>query len=117
MPRSLRGRLNLLFLVATIPPLVRIRALSVAGSLAHDQGDFLAARPLHDDRAGWNGRPPVTATFPPNTKVPYPSGGAAYDVDFSRVDALRRKYKAKYEAAGTSLTFTAFIADDSIVAK
>jgi pyruvate dehydrogenase E2 component (dihydrolipoamide acetyltransferase) len=35
---------------------------------------------------------------------------SAYDVDFSRVEALRRAHKARYEAAGTSLTYTAFIA-------
>jgi pyruvate dehydrogenase E2 component (dihydrolipoamide acetyltransferase) len=35
---------------------------------------------------------------------------SAYEVDFSRVDALRRQHKARYEAEGASLTFTAFIA-------
>ncbi len=35
---------------------------------------------------------------------------STFEVDFSRVDALRRKHKAAYEAAGTRLTYTAFIA-------
>jgi pyruvate dehydrogenase E2 component (dihydrolipoamide acetyltransferase) len=35
---------------------------------------------------------------------------SAYEVDFSRVVELRRKHKARYEADGASLTFTAFIA-------
>lgn len=35
---------------------------------------------------------------------------SAYEVDFSRVDALRRQHKARYEAAGANLTFTSFIA-------
>lgn len=35
---------------------------------------------------------------------------SAYEVDFSRIDALRRQHKARYEAAGTSLTYTAFVA-------
>jgi 2-oxoglutarate dehydrogenase E2 component (dihydrolipoamide succinyltransferase) len=39
---------------------------------------------------------------------------SAYEVDFSRVDEIRRKYKAQYEAAGTKLTYTAFIAKATI---
>ena len=35
---------------------------------------------------------------------------SAYEVDFSRVEALRRAHKARYEAAGVGLTYTAFIA-------
>jgi pyruvate dehydrogenase E2 component (dihydrolipoamide acetyltransferase) len=35
---------------------------------------------------------------------------SAYEVDFSRIDTLRRQHKARYEAAGTSLTYTAFVA-------
>jgi len=35
---------------------------------------------------------------------------SAYEVDFSRIDALRRQHKARYETAGTSLTYTAFVA-------
>jgi 2-oxoglutarate dehydrogenase E2 component (dihydrolipoamide succinyltransferase) len=34
---------------------------------------------------------------------------SAYEVDFSRVVALRRTHKARYEADGASLTYTAFI--------
>jgi predicted ATPase len=34
--------------VATIRPFVRIRALTAAGGLASDQGDYLAARPLRE---------------------------------------------------------------------
>lgn len=35
---------------------------------------------------------------------------SAYEVDFSRVEALRVRHKAAYEAAGVRLTYTAFIA-------
>ena len=35
---------------------------------------------------------------------------SAYEVDFSRIEALRQQHKARYETAGTSLTYTAFIA-------
>jgi hypothetical protein len=35
---------------------------------------------------------------------------SAYEVDFGRIDELRKKHKAAYEAAGTKLTFTGFIA-------
>jgi 2-oxoglutarate dehydrogenase E2 component (dihydrolipoamide succinyltransferase) len=35
---------------------------------------------------------------------------SAYEVDFSRVDALRQAKKAEYEAVGTKLTYTGFIA-------
>ena len=34
---------------------------------------------------------------------------SAYEVDFSRVDELRRAHRARYEQAGASLTYTAFI--------
>jgi 2-oxoglutarate dehydrogenase E2 component (dihydrolipoamide succinyltransferase) len=39
---------------------------------------------------------------------------SAYEVDFSRIDELRRKRKADYEAAGTKLTFTGFIAKATV---
>jgi 2-oxoglutarate dehydrogenase E2 component (dihydrolipoamide succinyltransferase) len=39
---------------------------------------------------------------------------SAYEVDFGRVDEIRLKYKARYEAAGTKLTYTAFIAKATI---
>jgi pyruvate dehydrogenase E2 component (dihydrolipoamide acetyltransferase) len=35
---------------------------------------------------------------------------SAYEVDFSRIEALRRAHKARYEKEGASLTYTAFIA-------
>jgi 2-oxoglutarate dehydrogenase complex dihydrolipoamide succinyltransferase (E2) component len=35
---------------------------------------------------------------------------SAYEADFGHIDALRRAHKARYEAAGTRLTFTAFVA-------
>jgi 2-oxoglutarate dehydrogenase E2 component (dihydrolipoamide succinyltransferase) len=34
---------------------------------------------------------------------------SAYEVDCSRIDELRRRHKARFEQAGASLTFTAFI--------
>ena len=39
---------------------------------------------------------------------------SAYEVDFGRVDRLRLKKKAEYEAAGTKLTFTGFIAKATV---
>jgi pyruvate dehydrogenase E2 component (dihydrolipoamide acetyltransferase) len=39
---------------------------------------------------------------------------SAYEVDFSRIDAIRRKKKAEYEAAGVKLTYTAFIAKATV---
>jgi 2-oxoglutarate dehydrogenase E2 component (dihydrolipoamide succinyltransferase) len=39
---------------------------------------------------------------------------SAYEVDFSRVDALRAKKQAEYEAAGTKLTYTSFIAKATV---
>ena len=39
---------------------------------------------------------------------------SAYEVDFSRIDQLRSKKKAEYEAAGTKLTYTAFIAKATV---
>ena len=39
---------------------------------------------------------------------------SAYEVDFGRIDALRQKKKAEYEAAGTKLTYTAFIAKATV---
>jgi 2-oxoglutarate dehydrogenase E2 component (dihydrolipoamide succinyltransferase) len=39
---------------------------------------------------------------------------SAYEVDFSRVDAIRQKHKAAYEAAGTKLTYTGFIAKATV---
>jgi 2-oxoglutarate dehydrogenase E2 component (dihydrolipoamide succinyltransferase) len=35
---------------------------------------------------------------------------STYEVDFSRVDVLRKAHRARYEAAGTKLTYTVFIA-------
>ena len=39
---------------------------------------------------------------------------SAYEVDFSRIDALRAKKKAEYEASGTKLTYTAFLAKATV---
>jgi pyruvate dehydrogenase E2 component (dihydrolipoamide acetyltransferase) len=39
---------------------------------------------------------------------------SAYEVDFSRIDQLRLKKKAEYEAAGAKLTYTAFIAKATV---
>jgi 2-oxoglutarate dehydrogenase E2 component (dihydrolipoamide succinyltransferase) len=39
---------------------------------------------------------------------------SAYEVDFSRIDEIRRNKKAAYEAAGAKLTYTAFIAKATI---
>ncbi len=39
---------------------------------------------------------------------------AAYEVDFSRVDALREARKGEYEAVGAKLTYTAFIAKAAV---
>ena len=39
---------------------------------------------------------------------------SAYEVDFGRLEELRKKRKADYEAAGTKLTFTAFIAKATV---
>jgi 2-oxoglutarate dehydrogenase E2 component (dihydrolipoamide succinyltransferase) len=39
---------------------------------------------------------------------------SAYEVDFSRVDEIRRNKKAAYEAAGAKLTYTAFIAKATV---
>jgi 2-oxoglutarate dehydrogenase E2 component (dihydrolipoamide succinyltransferase) len=39
---------------------------------------------------------------------------SAYEVDFSRVDELRKKKKAEYEAAGAKLTYTSFIAKATV---
>jgi pyruvate dehydrogenase E2 component (dihydrolipoyllysine-residue acetyltransferase) len=39
---------------------------------------------------------------------------SAYEVDFSRIDELRKKKKAEYEAAGAKLTYTAFIAKATV---
>ena len=39
---------------------------------------------------------------------------SAYEVDFSRIDQLRLKKKADYEAAGAKLTYTAFIAKATV---
>jgi len=41
---------------------------------------------------------------------------SVYEVNFSRVAALRAKKKAAYEAAGSKLTFTAFIAKAAVEA-
>jgi 2-oxoglutarate dehydrogenase E2 component (dihydrolipoamide succinyltransferase) len=39
---------------------------------------------------------------------------SVYDVDFHRIDELRRRRKADYEAAGTRLTYTGFIAKATV---
>jgi pyruvate dehydrogenase E2 component (dihydrolipoamide acetyltransferase) len=39
---------------------------------------------------------------------------SAYEVNFSRVESLRLKKKAEYEAAGTKLTYTGFIAKATV---
>lgn len=39
---------------------------------------------------------------------------SAYEVDFSRFDAYRKKHKAEYEAAGAKLTFTSLIAKATV---
>ncbi len=39
---------------------------------------------------------------------------SAYEVDLSRVDALRQAKKAEYEAVGTKLTYTGFIAKATV---
>jgi 2-oxoglutarate dehydrogenase E2 component (dihydrolipoamide succinyltransferase) len=39
---------------------------------------------------------------------------SAYEVDFGRVESLRLKKKAEYEAAGTKLTYTGFIAKATV---
>ena len=41
---------------------------------------------------------------------------STYEIDFSRVDSLRLKYKTRYEAAGTRLTYTVFIARATVEA-
>jgi pyruvate dehydrogenase E2 component (dihydrolipoyllysine-residue acetyltransferase) len=39
---------------------------------------------------------------------------SAYEVDFSRIEKLRKTKKAEYEAAGAKLTYTAFIAKATV---
>ncbi|HEY6358246.1 MAG TPA: dihydrolipoamide acetyltransferase family protein [Vicinamibacterales bacterium] len=39
---------------------------------------------------------------------------SAYEVDFGKIDAIRLEKKAAYEAAGTRLTYTAFIAKATV---
>lgn len=39
---------------------------------------------------------------------------SAYEVDFGRIDEIRRKKKAEYEAIGVKLTYTAFIAKATV---
>jgi 2-oxoglutarate dehydrogenase E2 component (dihydrolipoamide succinyltransferase) len=39
---------------------------------------------------------------------------SAYEVDFGRIDELRKKKKAEYEAAGGKLTYTGFIAKATV---
>ena len=39
---------------------------------------------------------------------------SAYEVDFSRIDEIRKRRKAEYEAAGAKLTYTAFIAKATV---
>lgn len=39
---------------------------------------------------------------------------SAYEVDFSRIDEIRKRKKAEYEAAGAKLTYTAFIAKATV---
>lgn len=39
---------------------------------------------------------------------------SAYEVDFGRIDEIRKKKKAEYEAAGAKLTYTAFLAKATV---
>jgi 2-oxoglutarate dehydrogenase E2 component (dihydrolipoamide succinyltransferase) len=39
---------------------------------------------------------------------------SAYEVDFGRIDEIRKKKRAEYEAAGAKLTYTAFIAKATV---
>lgn len=39
---------------------------------------------------------------------------SAYEVDFGRIDEIRKKKKAEYEAVGVKLTYTAFIAKATV---
>ena len=39
---------------------------------------------------------------------------SAYEIDFGRIDEIRKKKKAEYEAAGAKLTYTAFIAKATV---
>jgi 2-oxoglutarate dehydrogenase E2 component (dihydrolipoamide succinyltransferase) len=39
---------------------------------------------------------------------------SAYEFDFGRIDEIRKRRKAEYEAAGTKLTYTAFIAKATV---
>jgi pyruvate dehydrogenase E2 component (dihydrolipoyllysine-residue acetyltransferase) len=39
---------------------------------------------------------------------------SAYEVDFGRIDEIRKKRKAEYEAAGTKLTYTVFLAKATV---
>jgi pyruvate dehydrogenase E2 component (dihydrolipoamide acetyltransferase) len=39
---------------------------------------------------------------------------SAYEVDFGRIDEIRKKKKAEFEAAGAKLTYTAFIAKATV---
>jgi 2-oxoglutarate dehydrogenase E2 component (dihydrolipoamide succinyltransferase) len=39
---------------------------------------------------------------------------SAYEVDFSRIDAIRKAKKAEFEAAGAKLTYTSFIAKATV---
>ncbi len=39
---------------------------------------------------------------------------SAYEVDFSRIDEIRKKKKTEYEAAGAKLTYTAFLAKATV---
>ena len=39
---------------------------------------------------------------------------SAYEVDFGRIDEIRKKRKAEFEAAGAKLTYTAFIAKATV---
>src|SRR5437764_1139954 len=45
-----------------------------------------------------------------------PTGHSAYEVDFHRIEQLRQARKAAYEAAGTRLTYTGFVAKATIEA-
>ncbi|MEO7189737.1 MAG: dihydrolipoamide acetyltransferase family protein [Vicinamibacterales bacterium] len=91
-------------------------------AVVHKAGRTAAARPIN---------PPPAVTFAPGEDVrtekmsvmrrkiadrlvasmqTSPHVYSAYEVDFSRVDALRQRHKAAYEAQGARLTYTAFIA-------
>jgi 2-oxoglutarate dehydrogenase E2 component (dihydrolipoamide succinyltransferase) len=92
-----------------------------------------SARPVAGARQG--GVPPPPPAFQPGESVRIEKMGvmrkkiadhmvmsihtsphvySAYEVDFGRIDELRRQKKAEYEAAGTKLTYTVFLAKATV---